>query len=287
MTATTLQFLSYEDRVALVQATEELRRRQACPFKTYFPETGPLRRSLYPRSMEFIAAGGLRRADGSYVYNERMFLAANRTSKTVTAAYETTAHLTGLYPRWWNGRRFSEPIDSWAAGDTHETTRDIIQNELLGPRLEIRQGTYAGMIPGHLVVDRTLKSGGTADCVDTVWVRHVERQHGAPCTSTLQFKAFNQGRLAFQGTKKHWIWIDEEPPDAAEDVAGGGTPSGNGDCYTECVLRTATTGGMVVATLTPLRGLTLFIDQWLSTAQMAAANGQLANAKQVMFGEAA
>jgi phage terminase large subunit-like protein len=71
------------------------------------------------------------------------------------------------------------------------------------------------MIPAHRIVDRTLKSGGVADCVDTLWIRHNEKQHGAPCTSTLEFKAYQQGRLSFQGTSKHLIWLDEEPPDAA------------------------------------------------------------------------
>jgi hypothetical protein len=38
--------------------------------------------------MQFFAAG--------VRYREWLFLAANRTSKTVTAAYEVTAHMTGL-----------------------------------------------------------------------------------------------------------------------------------------------------------------------------------------------
>jgi hypothetical protein len=49
------------------------------------------------------------------------------------------------------------------------------------------------MIPAHLIVDRSLKPG-VADCVDVVTVRHVERQHGAPCFSSLQFKSYDQGR---------------------------------------------------------------------------------------------
>jgi hypothetical protein len=117
-------------------------------FEKYFLETGPLRRELYPKSMQFFAAG--------VRYRERLFLAANRTSKTVTAAFEVTAHVTGLYPKWWPGRVVSDPGDWWVAGDTRETTRDIIQNELFGPRGDVRRGTYSGMIPAYLVLDRTL-----------------------------------------------------------------------------------------------------------------------------------
>jgi phage terminase large subunit-like protein len=261
------------------RVTQLLAKRQAYTYNNYFPDTGPLRRELYPRSLLFWMAGKLHR--------ERMFLAANRTSKTVSAAYELTAHATGLYKPWWPGRQFEGPTNWWVAGDTHETTRDIPQLELFGPREGIRAKQYGGMVPAHLVVDRTLKTG-VADCIDTVWIKHKEKQHGARCVSTVQFKAYNQGRLSFQGTSlSGGIWLDEEPPDASEAPTGGGTPSGNGDIYTECLLRTATTGGLIMVTLTPLRGLTPMIDHWLETSQMADASGRLVNAKVGIFGEAA
>lgn len=272
--------ISYEEWVRREALAEELRRRQACPFHTYFPATGPFRRELYSRSLLFFAAGKIHR--------ERMFLAANRCSKTVTAAFEVTAHLTGLYPSWWPGRRFNGPTEWWVAGDTRETTRDIIQFELCGSRGELRAGKYSGMVPGHLIVDRTLQTG-IADAVDTIWVTQTDRDkvHGARPVSMAQFKAYNQGRLAFQGTSKHGIWIDEEPPDASETPTGGGTPSGAGDVYTEALLRTATTEGITITTMTPLRGLTPFIDQYLQTATMCDAAGKVMNAKTGIFGKAA
>ena len=260
--------------------------RLTCKFRTYFPDTGPLRRELYPRSLEFFAGGGVRNADGSYRYRERGFMGANRTSKTVTAAFEVTTHLTGAYPAWWPGRKFESPTRWWAAGDSRETTRDIIQLELFGPREDVRLDRYTGMVPGHLVGDRALKQGMT-DCLDLVWIKHREREHGAPCFSTLQFKSYDQGRKSFQGTTlTGGVWLDEEPPDVTEDTAGGGTPSGNGDIYTECLLRTATTEGMIIATFVPLRGLTPFIDSYLETADMIDADGRIVNAKMGMFGEA-
>jgi hypothetical protein len=57
-------------------------------------------------------------------------------------------HLTGRYPSWWNGRRFSGPIRAWAAGDTSKTVREIIQEKLLGKPGEL--GT--GMIPGDAII---------------------------------------------------------------------------------------------------------------------------------------
>lgn len=279
----------------------EARRRAGCHYRTYFPDClpackkrstspddhvvrlgfeRPTCRVLYPRSVMFFAGGK--------IHKERLFLAANRVSKTVSAAYEKTAHLTGDYPTWWSGRRFTGPIEAWAAGDTMETTRDIVQLELCGSRDAVRSGQMNGMIPAHLIQDRTLKSGGVADCVGTVWVRWgQDTHHGAPLVSQLEFKAYQQGRLSFQGTSKHVIWLDEEPPDASETPSGGGTPSGNGDIYTECLLRTATTDGIIMATFTPLRGLTPFVDGYLTSAVMCDAEGRVMNAKVGLFGDQA
>ncbi len=269
--------ISEHTRAHLEACLAERRARQACPFRSYFPDEGPLRRELYPQSMLFFTMGT--------VHRERMFLAANRVGKTVTGAYEVTAHATGDYPHWWPGRTFDGPTDWWAAGTTRETTRDILQRELFGLREHIRAGRYGGMVPAHLILDRTLKTG-IADCLDTVWIRHrADRAHGAPTASTIQFKSYDQGRVAFQGTSlSGGVWLDEEPPDAGETPEGGGSPSGNGDIYTECLLRTATTNGLILATLTPLRGLTPFIDNYLTTATMPDETGRMVNAKLGIFG---
>src|SRR6516165_7127907 len=75
---------------------------------TYYPIAGPLRRDLYPKHLAFFRAGAERR--------ERAFLAANRVGKSEgVGGYEITLHLTGRYPDWWKGRRFSRPITAWAA----------------------------------------------------------------------------------------------------------------------------------------------------------------------------
>lgn len=157
-------------------------------------------------------------------------MAANRVGKTVVGGYETTLHLTGRYPHWWEGRRFKEPVDAWAAGDTSETTRDIIQLELLGPYNEI--GT--GLIPDRLIDGYSVRRG-VAEAVDTLRVKH---ESGG--VSTLGFKAYDQGRKKFQGTGKHLIWCDEEPPE---------------DVYDECLIRLMTTHGIMLCTFTPLLGL--------------------------------
>jgi hypothetical protein len=63
---------------------------------------------------------------------QRILMAANRVGKTYCGAVETAYHLTGEYPDWWEGRRFKKPVKVWAAGESNDTTRDIIQKELFG-----------------------------------------------------------------------------------------------------------------------------------------------------------
>jgi hypothetical protein len=74
-------------------------------------------------------------------------------------------HLTGLYPPWWEGRRFEEPGKWYVAGDTGETTRDILQVALYG---KIDQpGT--GMIPAHLIHHVTRDAHEQIDDVARTW----------------------------------------------------------------------------------------------------------------------
>lgn len=159
-------------------------------------------------------------------------MAANRVGKTFgIGGYETTLHLTGLYPNWWDGRRFNHPVDWWVAGDTLTTTRDIVQNALLGQAGQF--GT--GLIPRDSLASDPVMRAGVTGGVDFVRVKHASG--GA---SLLGFKAYDQGRKTFQGTAKHGVWLDEEPDESI---------------YDECLVRLATTGGVLLCTFTPLLGL--------------------------------
>lgn len=217
---------------------ERERRQKTRRLFSYYPETGPLRRELYPRHMEFFRAG----AD----YRERCFMAGNRIGKTEGAGgYETTLHLTGEYPDWWEGRRFDGPVKWWAAGKTNETTRDIVQGKLFGPiafdgARKCVQGT--GLVPGDSIGGITWKQG-VADLIDTVKVRH---KSGG--WSVLGIKSYQQGRGSFEGTEQDGIWLDEEPPAAI---------------YGECLIRTATTDGLVLLTFTPLEGMSETVMSFL------------------------
>lgn len=245
-----LSALSESEQVELIEHLSWLEKyKSQRRFYSYFPDQDTTdefgktiyRRDKYPKHIEFFSAGK--------DYRERCFLAANRIGKTVAGAYEVTCHLTGLYPDWWSGRRFKSPTRIWAAGKTNETTRDILQSTLLG-EIEFnnaRKGfAGTGVIPGDLVGDATWKQG-VADLADTVKIKHVSGKW-----STLGLKSYQQGRGSFEGTAQHGIWLDEEPPI---------------EIYGECLTRTATTGGIVMITFTPLEGLSETVMQFLPQDQ--------------------
>lgn len=215
--------------VTLLEAKDKLRRENR--IKSYYPDGGPLRRELYPRHMEFFEAGA--------TYRERCFMAGNRVGKTEGAGgYETALHLTGDYPDWWEGKRFDRPIKGWAAGDTNETTRDIVQYKLLGAPGYLGEG----LIPKDRIIKTTPRSGIPGAVLD-VYVKH-----SSGGISVLTLKSYEQGRKKFQGTEIDLIWLDEEPPL---------------DVYSECVTRTMTTGGIVYLTFTPLEGLSEVVMSFL------------------------
>lgn len=216
-------------RQALALSRELERRRRRNRLAAYRP---------YTKQREFHAAGA--------VYRERLFMAGNQLGKTVAGSFEWAMHLTGRYPDWWEGRHFDQPGRYWAGGETRVSTRDTIQKLLVGePEKEEEWGT--GAIPGDDILD-TFRATGVANALDSITVRHVSG--GA---STLLFKAYEQGRAKWQGDTLNGVWFDEEPPL---------------DIYTEGLTRTNATGGMVVLTFTPLKGMSDVVQMFLSDADL-------------------
>lgn len=183
--------------------------------------------------------------DAGKTYFERCFMAANRVGKSISGGYEIACHLTGDYPSWWNGRVFDHPVECWAIGSTARSTRDVVQKELLGPVGS--PGT--GMIPADKL-GRAFALAGVPQGIDIIEIKH---KSGG--WSRLGFKNYEQDVQAFYGTQKHAIWLDEECPDLI---------------YNECLMRTMTTGGIMLVTFTPLHGLTPFVVRFCEKATFLA-----------------
>ncbi len=225
--------LNKEQKLQLIEVLEEQdRRKRENQFSYAFPDDGPFSRANYPKQLEFFSAGS--------IYKERAFIAGNRTGKSYSGAFEMTCHLTGLYPDWWTGKRFTRPVQAWAAGKTNQTVRDIIQEKFIGP---VKSQYGEGMIPKSLFTKAPTTRPGIPEAVQDIYVRHISGG-----TSKLTLKSYEQGRDAFEGAAIDVIWLDEEPPM---------------NIYTECLTRTATTKGIIFCTFTPLAGVTDVVMSFL------------------------
>lgn len=210
-------------------------------FYEMYPDTGKFARDKYPKQLECFGYGK--------DFQERCFMGGNGTGKTWgVAAYELTCHLTGQYPFWWNGRVYDRPISAWVAGTTREATRDIIQKKLLGDIAKKGEAVLgSGMIPRNTIIGMPKFLPNTNRAVDFVLIKHVSGGE-----SVLAFKAYEQGRTAFEGTEQDIIVLDEEAPK---------------DVYDECLQRTRVVNGMILTTFTPLRGHTEVVESFLNWRQ--------------------
>lgn len=187
----------------------------------------------YSKQKEFHAAGN--------GYRERLFMAGNQLGKTLAGAAEAAMHLTGKYPDWWEGKRYDKPIVAIAGSESYELTRDGVQRLLVGPPMtEEEWGT--GYIPKADIISSTRRSG-VSGALDSITVRHVSGG-----TSTLLFKAYEQGRGKWQANTVDYIWFDEEPPE---------------DVYFEGITRTNATQGLIAVTFTPLKGMSSVVARYI------------------------
>ena len=193
----------------------------------------------------------------------------HNTGKTEAGAAETTIHLTGLYPEigkkcygpdhpatkagmvhqdddcWpkgWVGKRFEDAILAWTGSPTNETSKDIVQNALLGSDLGEALGT--GFVPKDLIVGKpNTRQAGVKDVVDSFKVRHVTGG-----LSKCVLKTYEQGWKKWQGTAPQVVWDDEEPDEYK--------------IFSESQTRVLSSRGIVMVTFTPLSGQTELVSHF-------------------------
>ena len=240
-----LEDYTTDERLDLWRAVERGRERyDRCQMYMAFPAEGPRRRGLYPKVMSFFRAGASAR--------QRGMIAANRVGKTYACGYESSLHLTGDYPDWWEGRRFDAPGEHIIAGKKKESVRDIQVPLMLGRARQVKErgsvrrnrvdGT--GFIPLSRIDETSVTwHGGGSRIVDECLIRYGRDSDplDESAWSKVNFKSYEQGRDSFEGTAKQSIWNDEEPPY---------------EIWQECLVRTMTTGGVIYLSFTPLDGLT-------------------------------
>lgn len=176
---------------------------------------------------------------------ERMLSAGNQLGKTLSSSAEVAMHLTGNYPAWWAGKRFSLG-NHWLAGsESGELTKRGIQRLLFGRDPRLNPGR--GMVPRDCILGFTW-SRHVNDLIDTARIRFKD-EHGNEHVSTISLKAYEQGRGKWQADTVDGVWFDEEPPE---------------EIYTEGLTRTNAVMGPVIVTCTLLSGMTSIASRfWL------------------------
>lgn len=231
ITPESLSIMSRDDLREFYEIVKELDQRiQTNQIENYSP---------YPFQKQF-------HKDGA-TCSQRLLMCANRVGKTQSAAAETTYHLTGNYPAWWEGKRFAKPILAWCCGATNEKTRDTVQKRLFGDPLDIEKfGT--GFVPKkHLDINRTVRKPGVPNAWQAVQVAH--HTNGVfDGWSTCVLKAYEMGYKVFTSESVDLIWLDEEPPE---------------DIMTQCLTRQIDNPGIMYMTFTPEEGMTAIVTQFM------------------------
>jgi phage terminase large subunit-like protein len=237
-----------QDQRELLELIAERDRRMARrSFHSLFPDedtvwTGP-KTVVFERGERIYARKKYKKMlaafEATKYYREVNIMSANRVGKTVGVGYAVSCWSTGVYEDWWPGITYDGPIDMWVAGQTNETTRDILQRKLFGDITLIngkKSLSGTGIIPGELLINPPSWKAGVTDLIDTIGVRTVDGG-----VSRIGMKSYQQGRLSFEGLEKHVIVLDEEPPS---------------EIYNECLIRTMTVkNGRVISSFTPLLGM--------------------------------
>jgi len=151
----------------------------------------------------------------------RWLFGANRSGKTYTGMVEMAIRATGIIPESLRGkynRPLPLPSDNWIVSLDFDRSRDVAQKHFFS-----------------LVPSRMIKSWNKTEHI-------VELVNG----SVVSFKSCDSGATKFQGSVKHNIMFDEEPPK---------------DIYDECFMRVRDVSGDIWGCMTPVQGLTWIYDE--------------------------
>jgi phage terminase large subunit-like protein len=188
--------------------------------------------------------------DAGAFATQRLVMAANGVGKSQSVCAELAAHVTGEYPDWWEGKRFTEGgWEAWIGSIDNDMQKRGPQRALLGRDLEDLLGT--GLIPKQNIVDIKRRQAGVKEVADTVTIRHASGQN-----VVLKFLTLEQGWRKWQsGDPKIILW-DEEPDDSVSDQK---------DILSEALTRLVRNSGIFICGYTPLLGDTQLTEHFMSS----------------------
>jgi phage terminase large subunit-like protein len=149
----------------------------------------------------------------------RWIFGGNRSGKSIASHVEVMQLALGIHPY----RKMVVPNHGWVVSVDFQTSTDVSEFIMLQylPKSKIKHTSAGNPIDGNRVI--TLTNG-----------------------STIGFKSADSGATKFQGTSRHWILYDEEPPY---------------DVYNECNMRLIDTNGLTICAETPTLGMSWTFDE--------------------------
>jgi len=166
--------------------------------------------------------------------------AANQIGKTMSGTAWDAMDLTGIYPPWFNGIRYSHPITLVVGCINNDKTRDILQKELFGDPIEWEKELGTGWIPKYCI-GKIQKKRGVPDAFYNVRIKHHDDSGNFDGWSKVVFLAYEMGGATWMAHKADITHLDEEcPMDILQQAARSGIA----------------TGGRIRVTFTPENGVT-------------------------------
>lgn len=149
----------------------------------------------------------------------RWIFGGNRSGKTVASHVDVMWLALGIHPYI----KMAVPNHGWVVSVDFQTSTDVSEFIMLQylPKSKIKHTSAGNPIDGNRVI--TLTNG-----------------------STIGFKSADSGATKFQGTSRHWILYDEEPPY---------------DVFNECNMRLIDTNGLTICAETPTLGMSWTFDE--------------------------
>jgi len=171
---------------------------------------------------------------GNY-HNQRFALWGNRTGKTFGVGREIFYHASGMYPKDWNGYRFSRPVRVMCATENI----DLCQKNLVSVLFKGSSASENPAIPDIFVTREE-----PSPCkIHTRYIHHVSGGE-----SVIFFMSYRSGSKAMQGFQSDIVWLDER---ASFEI------------YNECMMRLTSFDGErthMLVTTWPEGGYTDIVD---------------------------
>lgn len=152
----------------------------------------------------------------------------------------------------WEGHKFDKPIVAWAIGITTESTKNVLQLELMGTR-DYRNADEmgTGSIPRCFMdIENMDRDKGF---IRSIRIKHHDENGEFDGWSSLAFKSTQQGTQVLMGSAIDYAWADEEDKHESLQI------------FSQLTTRTATTGGRVLITATPENGYSALIKKFYDT----------------------